>query len=272
MSAAYEEWAPGDASAPVVRCIWRFQSDGADGAPQRIAPDGCPELIIHLGAPYAENDGPQQPAILFAGQMTRPLMLSARGPVSVLGVRFQPDGARRFLGRPLIDATDQRVDLRVLHGEAAHDLLNAVLTESDWEARRTLAETYVAARGAGFDPTVRAAVAQIANGEDVAATRPMQRLFAEHVGAPPRTLASLFRFRRVFDAIEHPERPGWVAAALAAGYFDQPQMARDFRRFLGCTATEWARQSAGLAHALALSQSYTSQSYTSQSYKNEGDG
>ncbi len=262
MSAPYQEWAPRTASTAHVRCLWSFQSDGADAEPQRIAPDGCPELIVHLGAPYAENEGPQQPAILFAGQITQPLTLSARGPVSVLGVRFEPDGARGFLGRSLADATDQRVDLRVLHGDAAHDLLNAVLTATDWDGRRALAESYVASHGGAVHPEVRATVKGLSSGEDVEASRQLQRLFAEHVGVPPRMLASIFRFRRVFDAIERPEAPGWVETALAAGYFDQPQMARDFRRFLGCTATDWARQKAGLARALA----------SSQSYKNDGGG
>lgn len=262
MSTAYREWAPRAALSAHVRCLWSFHADGSDSEPQRIAPDGCTELIIHLGAPYAENDGPQQPAILFAGQITQPLTLSARGPVNVLGLRFEPDSARGFLGRPLADATDQRVDLAVLHGADAHDLLNAVLKAADWGARCALVETYVAARAAPIDADVRAAVQALMRCEDVEATRALQRSFAEHVGAPPRMLASIFRFRRVFDAIERPETPGWVEAALAAGYFDQPQMARDFRRFLGCTATEWARQKAGLARALA----------SSQSYKNDGGG
>lgn len=260
MTDTYDEWAPRGPCAAVVRCLWRFQSDGENDRPQRIAPDGCPELIVHLGAAYAENDGPQQPAILFAGQLTRPLTLAACGPVHVFGLRFEPGGARAFLGRPLADATDQRVDLRVLHGQPAHDLLNDVLTARDWDARRAVAEQYVAARGVDRVAEVDAAVARLAEGGELEATRQMQRLFAEHVGVPPRKLASIFRFRRVFDAIERPEAPGWVEAALAAGYFDQPQMARDFRRFLGCTATAWAREKAGLAHALALS----------QSYKNEG--
>jgi len=48
---------------------------------------------------------------------------------------------------------------------------------------------------------------------------------------------------------------GWLDAGLGAGYFDQPQLAREFRRFLGCTATEWAREQVELARAIA-SQTY----------------
>ena len=78
---------------------------------------------------------------------------------------------------------------------------------------------------------------------------------------PPQTLRSVFRFRRVFDNAAHegqladPEAGAWLRAGLDAGYFDQPQMARDFRRFLGCTATEWARDQMELARRMA-SQSY----------------
>lgn len=66
----------------------------------------------------------------------------------------------------------------------------------------------------------------------------------------------MLRFRRVFDSIEGPGPPGWVEAALAAGYFDQPQMARDFRRFLGVSSRQWAAQRVGLAKALAASETY----------------
>jgi AraC-like DNA-binding protein len=64
------------------------------------------------------------------------------------------------------------------------------------------------------------------------------------------------RFRRVFDEIEKPGPRGWVEAALAAGYFDQPQMARDFRRYLGMSSRQWVQQRAGLAKALTAPETY----------------
>jgi AraC-like DNA-binding protein len=118
-------------------------------------------------------------------------------------------------------------------------------------------EDYVEARfaGAALDAEVRACVeALIAGGEGrrpvAASERQWQRRFKAEVGVSQRTLQAVLRFRRVFDAIEDPQTSGWVEAAIAVGYFDQPQMARDFRRFLGCTAREWAAQRAGLAKSL----------------------
>lgn len=82
--------------------------------------------------------------------------------------------------------------------------------------------------------------------------RAVQRRFLDRVGVSPRALRSITRFRRVFDHVTTGDPDaGWLEAGLEAGYFDQPQMARDFRRFLGCTATQWARDQVELARAIA---------------------
>ena len=89
----YAEFAPIPRLAPFVRCVWTFDSAIPGAAPQRIVPDGRPELIIHCGAPFAEVDRHgephPQPRALFAGQVTRPLHLRATGPASVIGARIQ---------------------------------------------------------------------------------------------------------------------------------------------------------------------------------------
>lgn len=259
----YQEFAPPPALRPFVRVIWTYAAPDPTPTIQRIAPDGCPELIFDLGAPYAEqgDDGEfrLQPSALFAGQMTRPLVMRPTGPTELVAVRFEPDGARGFLGRPLSEATDRRLDMvERLAGfvAPAGDPTGQVAAIARWlDAQR---------RGADWtiDPAIRAEI------EDAAAERPaparspseqraLQRRFADRVGVSPRLLRSIFRFRRVFDHAAQPdgETEGWLAAGLEAGYFDQPQMARDFRRFLGCTATDWAREQHELARAIA-SQTY----------------
>lgn len=257
--AAYQEYPPPPELADVVRCFWRFRSDGAEGEPQRIAPDGCAEAIIHLGAPYWEltrGGEVQQPPILFAAQITQPLVLQARGATDVFAVRFKPDGARAFLGAAMSAATNRRIDLRLLHRERAARLLEGLRERRVSNDAFEIVSAYVADVIGGlqrFEPSVRAAVQELEAARPIApdwagSERRSQRLFAEWVGVPPRMLAAIFRFRRVFDAIE--ENAGWVKSAIGAGYFDQPQMVRDFRRFLDCTPRDWARARAGLSKAL----------------------
>ena len=111
----YREFAPPPALRPFVRLIWTYAAPAPEPVVQRIAPDGCPELILDIGAPYEEqgDDGVfrLQPRALFAGQMTRPLALRPVGPVELVAVRFEPDGARDWLERPLAEATDRRLDM-----------------------------------------------------------------------------------------------------------------------------------------------------------------
>ena len=259
----YQEFKPPAALRPFVRTLWTYAAPAPEPTVQRIAPDGCPELILDIGAPYEEqgDDGVfrLQPRALFAGQMTRPLALRPVGPVELVAVRFEPDGARDWLERPLAEATDRRLDMTArLAGVAAP----AGDTEGQVATMVRLLEDHRRRLDWSVDPVVRAeieAAATVRPGprRSPGEQRALQRRFADRVGVPPRLLRSIFRFRRVFDhaAEPGPEALGWLEAGLEAGYFDQPQMARDFRRFLGCTATEWARDQTGLARRLA-SQSY----------------
>jgi AraC-like DNA-binding protein len=232
--------------------------EGQDaGEPQRIVPDGRSELILHWRTPYLEQiaDGwTPQPRALFAGQLTRPLHLLAREPAGVVGVRFRTAGAPAWLQSHANPFTDRRLAIT-----DAPDLTSAA-----GEAERLhIASAYVASRlkPQFHDRRIAAAAAEIRASEgripldELAAKvelspRALQRRFLEAVGVPPRTLASIVRFRRVFEALQQPGVTRWTDAAQAAGYFDHPQMARDFQRFLGCTPTEFLAAEQGLASHL----------------------
>lgn len=252
----YEEMAPPPRLADFVLKLWTYSAAAPSGVVQRIVPDGCCELIVHLGAPYEElgRDGAWrlQPEVLFAGQLTRPLVLRPTGPVHVIAARFHPDGARPFLDRSLRQATDRRIDLM---GEMAVPP-RTLAQLADWLDRRREDDRW------SLDPAVRAALAERPADLDPAARRALQRAFLDRVGVSAQTLRSIRRFRQVFERAEHLDGAAglWLKAGLEAGYFDQPQIARDFRRFLGCTATDWARQQSELARALS-----------SESYKTMGE-
>lgn len=260
---AYAEHEPPAALKPFVRTIWTYSNPSPERTVQRIAPDGCPELILDIGSPYEEQgeDGVfrLQPRALFAGQMTRPLALRPVGPVELVAVRFEPDGARDWLGGPASQAVDRRLDMvERLTGVTAP----AGDPAAQVDAMGRLLEEHRRREGWTLDPLVRAEVEAAAADSSsptrsAADQRALQRRFRDRVGVPPRMLRSILRFRRVFEHAQGPKALGWLEAGLEAGYFDQPQLARDFRRFLGCTATEWARDQIGLARRLA-SQSYKS--------------
>lgn len=267
MTSRYVEIEPDAALGGAVDCLWTFE--GADPEPQAIAPDGCCELIVHWGTPYEEEtpDGWRlQPTALFAGQLTRPLRLRAPNPAGVTAVRFRPAGAGAFVGGPMDALTDRRAPLAGIVGEDRAGLLVAEVRaaggdEGRFAAVQAFVDERIGGSGRRPDASVERCVEAIAASEGRIAVealerlaglgaRQLQRRFAAEVGLPPRLLASIVRFRRVFTALQDADTRNWTAAAQAAGYFDHPQMARDFRRFLGCTPSQFVAARVGLAASL----------------------
>jgi AraC-like DNA-binding protein len=260
----YAEHAPADALAPILHCLWTFTDEACGAEPQRIVPDGRCELVVHFGAPYREAGAPSpQPRVIFAGQLTHPLWLEATGPAGVIGARFHPASARRFLGLPMDRATDVRMELASLWPDAVAALERAVLEAPTLAARvdavmRFVGERVVGVRG---DDSVEGCVQAMQRGPDAASVeaiaraagigrRQLERRFRDHVGVSPGMLADIFRFRRVFDALERDSTRPWTDAALAAGYFDQSHLIRDFHRFVGCTPGDFVAARPSLATAL----------------------
>jgi AraC-like DNA-binding protein len=270
MTPRYEEHDPEPVLAAHVHCTWLFEGD-EDGIEQAVPPDGRCELIAHGGRPYDERGGDgawhAQPPLLFAGQLTRPLVLRSRGAVAVLGIRFKPAGAWAFVGAPLASCTDLRLDLAALHGRGATAALRAQLqVAGDARQRITVLSRYVAAqialRDGRRDLAVEACVERMLASDGRVALaelgtlaglgeRQLQRRFAEVVGISPRTLGVVVRLRRVFAALRDAPWSTWSERAQAAGFFDHPQMARDFRRLLGTAPSRWAASGRGLATSLA---------------------
>lgn len=260
---AYVERAPRPELAGEIACLWRYdRADGPDEV-QRIVPDGCPELVVHLGQPHAELGPDQtwiaQPTPLFAGQLTRPLHLRSRGAGRLVAVRFTPAGARRFVDRPMHLLTDRRVALENLHGP------NSLLAEVEAaEDPLAAAEAYVArilAAAPPASPAVTAAVALLAREEGLVDAaqltavsglppRQLQRQFLDVVGVSPRLLRGVMRVRRVTAAL-NAGAVDLAEAALAAGYFDQAQMSREFRRFVGASPAAFLAGDDGLALSIA---------------------
>jgi AraC-like DNA-binding protein len=262
----YEEIPPPPWLASWVHCLWTFQDESGGRGPQRIVPDGRCELVVHLGDPYREVGATRaQPRVLFAGQLTRPLWLEATGPACVVGVRFRPAAARAFAGGCMRRTTDRRLSLEALEPGFAWTAASSLARMRSTAARLDAVAAFIAGRIAKLalaeDLAVRLAAERIEGGAgdiDPAALageigigrRQLERRFGDQIGIGPALLATAFRFRRVFDLIEHDGSRPWTDAAIAAGYFDQSHFIRDFRRFVGCTPSEFHRTAKGLPQAL----------------------
>jgi uncharacterized protein DUF6597 len=126
----YQTRAPRPELAPFVKCLWRLRGERDEIEPQPILPDGCFELVIHLGDPFVERSRPardvaalapsarveierragaigtRQPRALLAATLTRTVLVAPGGEVDAIGVRFLPGRAYPFLAAAPVEVVD----------------------------------------------------------------------------------------------------------------------------------------------------------------------
>ncbi|WP_406044338.1 helix-turn-helix domain-containing protein [Micromonospora sp. NBC_00898] len=217
--------------------LWSSVAEG--GAPTRVLPDGCLDLL------WSSRAG-----LLVAGpDRTAHLSTSAPGERWV-GLRLPPGTGPAVLGVPADDLRDLRVPLVDLWGRSAAELADRMSdpgSDPGGAARIAAAlEAVAVARlraAGGPDPLAARVAARLAAGAPVAATaaevglggQALRRRCQPLFGYGPKTLARILRMRRAVALA----RAGTPLAEVAAraGYADQAHLTREVRELAGVPPT-----------------------------------
>lgn len=252
----YREFAPLPELAGFVNCIWTLEGrTSGNGEPEPVLPDGRPELILHFGDPFKrlEWDGAceRQPSLLFAGQLTRQLLLRPTGNIVVLGVRFHPHGAAGILAIPQHELAGVPIGLDAISMPLAQALRSAQESAADLAEAAALVQHLLLRRidRSRIDPRVRFAVDAIGRTRgrlsidglaDAAGVtcRHLERRFLSAVGVTPKRLARIARFQHAVRMLGRESPRRGTETAAACGYADQSHFIRDFRRIAGCSPGE----------------------------------
>ena len=121
----YRERRPAAALRPYVECVWTISGPrvSARRAPERVVPDGCPELIVHLGDPFARWIArtlgraaarvPRRDAHRGRG------CCAPGGAVDTIGIRFRAGETTGILPLSMAGASDREMPLAGIVGRAA---------------------------------------------------------------------------------------------------------------------------------------------------------
>ena len=260
----YIEHRPSTTLADYLACVWFVRDHEASAASrpaERVLPDGCIEWIFHLGAPFERwtpAEGWQLQARSFVvGELTQFLLLQPSGPAAVMGVRFKPGGAYRFLTLPLDLLTDKTIATEDVWGPGARYLEEAVLSARTDAERTRLVEGFLLQRllisaRPRFDAAIthiissrgRMRMGQLADSIGCS-RRQLEREFRARAGLSPKALARIIRFQNLLRLVGEGELREWASLALESGYADQPHMVREFREFSGQSPTERQARAAG---------------------------
>ncbi|WP_454299865.1 helix-turn-helix domain-containing protein [Salana multivorans] len=223
---------------------------------EKILPMPLTHVIVNLSAPYAIFDrrgtGRIVPDVFVSGMQSEYLVIESPDPIRHIGFELSPTGLGALVPGAPRTAAGQVLDAgQLIPGLAGLAVVVRDLT--DPEAALDAIESYLEALVLHpVEAAVTAAVETLATHTERPIGEIAQRLGVSHrgliasfshaTGMTPKRFAQLVRFHHLIDAVHaRAGEPDWAELAVGAGYYDQPHVIRQFRRFSGWTPTEYYR-------------------------------
>jgi AraC-like DNA-binding protein len=220
------------------------------------APSAAVALILSFGEDIAVSvdGGPARRHGSFLARLhDRPATTEHAGRQHGVQVTLSPLATRRLAGVPLHELPGGVVDLELLLGRRADELIEALATAPSWDARFSLLDRVLARRLAEappLHPGVQQAWSRLIESHG---TVPVAALAAElgwsrrhlgervraDLGLPPKVIARILRFNRARRMLSRHDAGRLAEIALACGYYDQAHLNRDFRTFAGAAPVEF---------------------------------
>jgi AraC-like DNA-binding protein len=214
-----------------------------------VVPDGCIDLTWINGELIVA--GPD------VGVAVSPIVPAS----TVVGVRFRPGAASKWLGLPMSEIVGSRVALAEFWGSHAFDIATRMGdAESTAERMRALQEA-LRQVALDLDPPgpdmgfVFNALRTESGGRGMAtildrldmSPRTLRRRCHEAFGYGPKTLDRILRFQRFLKLAQNADMQHLAGLAFEAGYADQAHLTREVRRLSGFSPAQMLSQIARMA-------------------------
>ncbi|HEX2885102.1 DUF6597 domain-containing transcriptional factor [Vineibacter terrae] len=231
----YREFRPAAALERHFQCIWSNALVHGHGASLAVVPDGCIDLTWIAGE------------LIVAGPDVGVAVSPIAAAGTVVGIRFRPGAAAKWLGLPMSELVNSRIALAAFWGARAREIAARIGDQEAIAARmRVLQEALVRiapdmdapAPDMGFVFNVLGTgsggkgMAIVLDRLDMS-PRTLRRRCEEAFGYGPKTLDRILRFQRFLRFAQAPGRPRLAGLAAAAGYADQAHLTREVRRLSG---------------------------------------
>lgn len=241
----YQEIQPIPALRRHFLCAWSNEIVSAQPIQSAVIPDGCVDLLWRDGRFTVVG-----PDVSAARRVLR--------PGTILGLRFRPGAAERWLGLPLDAIVGQEVSMFELWGVRAIEvtdkleaerfpgnrlaLFQELMAEVAWAIAPPPAEASAMVRllgiRTGAGPVLVGALWDHLNMSE----RTLRRWSRRQFGYGPKTLDRILRLQRLKTCAEVLPQGSLAGLAIDAGYADQAHLSREVQSLCGMTASEFVRQ------------------------------
>jgi AraC-like DNA-binding protein len=238
----YTEIAPNFQLRPFVECFWTSETTREATSGHRVLPDGCVDLIFDLTPGFE--------AAYWVGTMTKTLVVEGSRRRRLLGLRFQPGGAKGLLGLRLRELTDQRIPFQSV-SPSVEEVLDRLL-ESDsnpldvvqnWLARTIIPDEKfplvqsIFRRVRKSSGTMR--VGEIASSLGLS-PQYLNRVMNDCVGVDLKTFSRIIRMRACTESLRASGvEVDWPIVAADFGFYDQSHLIHEFKDLVGLSPRQF---------------------------------
>lgn len=215
----------------------------------RVVPDGCIDLFFE----YEEDT-------MSGYACGTPLQFKVEQRLGVhdaFGVRFMPGVQPELIQTTMRELVDKRVPLKEILTEDAGWLTKMAQEKDFYQRIRIFLEAYTKAEKKKEKPfgknelllTVKQQVyesdgkVKISELSEITgySERYINKVFIEKMGFSPKVFCKIIQFQRALEFLNCGTQDKMTDAAVALGYYDQPQFIRDFTRFAGMTPRKYQK-------------------------------
>ena len=237
--------APSPALAGLVEHYWHVAWDlrGLPAQRQETLPHPNVQFVVEAGL------------TAIYGVHTRRFIRLLEGQGSVFGVKFKTGGFFPFYRTPVSGLMDRSLNPSQIFGTHATRFEKDVLASDSIDAMSSAAEGLLLSHLPPEDPNVArvsAWASHIASDRSLTSVdelalrtgltkRALQRLFNQYVGIGPKWMINRYRLHEAVAKMQAGIPIVWTELALELGYFDQAHFIRDFRKMIGRSPAEYAR-------------------------------
>ncbi|WP_343232394.1 helix-turn-helix domain-containing protein [Microvirga terricola] len=231
---------------PHFQRVWMSSVSPNHSGPVAVVPDGCVDLLWR-----EDRFTVVGPDITAATPELRP------GSI-VLGIRFMPGAAAKWLGQPLTEIVGREVPMAEFWGSTADRVADRIGAASSASGKLRVFQELLAAEAPKVEHPRQEATMIFeflradanAEGHKIKALRErlgvsertLRRQCDELFGYGPKTLDRILRFQRFQSLARTEAGEGLALLALRAGYADQAHLTREVQSLCGMTAGEFVHQ------------------------------
>lgn len=246
-------WTPGRDIAHAVEQLWAVAASTREFQ-EKVLPRRTVELMVNLGEPHDLLDGDARSAryrrAWVSGLQTGCLHIQSRSAPQLIAASLKPAYAGLIAGAPSVELAEQVIEWDTPQLDALRErLLNTPamaarfgLLEDHLRQRLSAAKRCDTAMAWAAEQLVTSAGdirMRTLNDHIGLSRRQFVARFRSQVGVPPKLFARMLRFDRAIAEVRAMPRVLWTEVAHRCGYYDQAHFNRDFRRFAGCTPSEF---------------------------------